>query len=675
MTKKILSSILVCSLILSGLPYALAWNNDYSSDSYSDSYYQKWDDYKYSNQQNSWRQNYDQNLNNNWNPPTVKTPATIPQNYQGESRPGGDIQVAQAVQPNVQIFQPQLSSMQESRAVTTNPQIYSEESRFSGKVETVDPSAALEANQPDINKFSSINTESLLSNSLNTPIRPQAVDNQPSSGRAGAQVRAGMSDEAFISQAKLTVPAALPADDKPIQQKVYLDNSKDYQFIRQTHTPIAPGAGIIYQKYEYANKQTGESKTINIPTADEAKPAQVEAKIKEQSQNLEGQVKAITPLVVKQGRSNVIPAGPIDIASHNGVVKLYQPNLFQSTRNFAIDFAGELNSEVSSKGWLSTINDGSLWIQDKTAGLAENCVAGQNWSKGGQATAGYAYGIVEGLVDVIGRQAPVFLGSLPKLTQQLTTDFNGTLKSIVKAAGMSWESVKTSIDEVVSGKVTSFEGGRRIGRALGQVVGFELAAQGTVLVLNKTGVTAAVAEVGGQLAQTKAGKAIGVVAEKVNNSALGKAAQKTSDALSKPIGLDGHFTLIRTISSEEANAAYVKFGNRPPYTSGTKVQEIALQKETTFVRLHGEANQMGDWVVQPKDIKGLTPVQIKDKFALPEMPTQTSEVTIPAGTKIRVGEVAPQNGWGGGGGTQYEIINPKLTQFSYRNIKTLRIDE
>ena len=132
-----------------------------------------------------------------------------------------------------------------------------------------------------------------------------------------------MSDEAFISQAKPTVPAVLPDNDKPIQQKVYMDNSPDYKLARQTHTPIAPGAGVIYQIYEYANKQTGEPKTVDIHPADAPKLAQVEAKIKEQSQNLEGQVKAITPLVVKQGRSSVIPAGP----------KAAEPSLSEKVKN------------------------------------------------------------------------------------------------------------------------------------------------------------------------------------------------------------------------------------------------------------------------------------------------------------------------------------------------------
>ena len=459
MTKKILSSILVCSLILSGLPYALAWNNDYSSDSYSDSYYQKWDDYKYNNQQNSWRQNYDQNLNNNWNPPTVKTPATNQQVYIGESRPGGDIQVAQTIQPNVEIFKPQLSPIQESQAVTTNPQIYSEESRFSGKVETVDPSAALEANQLDINKFSSVNTESLSSNSFNTPIRSQAVDNQ---------ARAGMSDEAFISQAKSTVPAVLPDNDKPIQQKVYLDNSPDYKFTGQTHTPIVPGAGVIYQIYEYANKQTGETKIVDIHPADAPMLAQVEAKIKEQSQNLEGQVKAITPLVVKQGRSSVIPAGPKaaePMTRRNNSIVVNPAAQVLGTGVDALAKGGQTGS-----GWISYA---SGFYGDQLGKWTESHVK----NKQTQTSIGFGYGLIEGLANGVGGDMLCGSLQLPKLANDLIANPQATVKALCQALGISYNEFKTKLDKVMSGTLNCYEAGRAIGNTLGRALGWEAGAK------------------------------------------------------------------------------------------------------------------------------------------------------------------------------------------------------
>lgn len=45
--------------------------------------------------------------------------------------------------------------------------------------------------------------------------------------------------------------------------------------------------------------------------------------------------------------------------------------------------------------------------------------------------------------------------------------------------------------------------------------------------------------------------------------------------------------------------------------------------------------------MKAEDIKGLTPTQIKDKFALPNIPKFVGEVTLPKGSNIRMGEVNP----------------------------------
>jgi hypothetical protein len=95
-----------------------------------------------------------------------------------------------------------------------------------------------------------------------------------------------MTDEQFLQQACLparqaqpTVPKTMPSRDAPIQRKVYLDNSPDYKFTGQTHTPIAPGAGVIYQIFQYTNKQTGETESVSIHPADMPKLQQIQEKI------------------------------------------------------------------------------------------------------------------------------------------------------------------------------------------------------------------------------------------------------------------------------------------------------------------------------------------------------------------------------------------------------------
>jgi hypothetical protein len=64
-----------------------------------------------------------------------------------------------------------------------------------------------------------------------------------------------------------------------------------------------------------------------------------------------------------------------------------------------------------------------------------------------------------------------------------------------------------------------------------------------------------------------------------------------------------------------------------------------------------------------KDIEGLTPKQIQDKFALPNTPKYVCDVELEAGTHIRVGEVNPLDGWGTGGGIQYDLIGQRIGKF------------
>lgn len=55
------------------------------------------------------------------------------------------------------------------------------------------------------------------------------------------------------------------------------------------------------------------------------------------------------------------------------------------------------------------------------------------------------------------------------------------------------------------------------------------------------------------------------------------------------------------------------------------------------------------------DIEGLTPAQIRDKFALPNEPIKICEVNVPAGTKMYAGIANEVPEWGKGGGTQFEL--------------------
>ena len=99
-----------------------------------------------------------------------------------------------------------------------------------------------------------------------------------------------------------------------------------------------------------------------------------------------------------------------------------------------------------------------------------------------------------------------------------------------------------------------------------------------------------------------------------------------------------------------------KYDN-PPYKLGGKVQSIELTEDTTFVRVYskGQSNMKGQWVMRKEDVQGLTPNEIKNKFALPDEPQYMCEVDLPKGTRMHKGTANKVDGWGNGGGTQYDL--------------------
>jgi hypothetical protein len=122
------------------------------------------------------------------------------------------------------------------------------------------------------------------------------------------------------------------------------------------------------------------------------------------------------------------------------------------------------------------------------------------------------------------------------------------------------------------------------------------------------------------------------------------------------------------VNSEEAEQAnnYWKeeMGyENPPFTKGTTVKTVKLTESSDgeFVRTYGgvaedgsSSGMQGPWVMLKKDIEGLTPEQIKEKYALPSVPKRYASVSFESGDVIRYGETAPNFG-GNGGGIQFDI--------------------
>lgn len=123
----------------------------------------------------------------------------------------------------------------------------------------------------------------------------------------------------------------------------------------------------------------------------------------------------------------------------------------------------------------------------------------------------------------------------------------------------------------------------------------------------------------------------------------------------------------KSLTGEEVNEWWLTemdYDN-PPYLPKSKVQQIELQEETKFVRVYdGENSGMyGGWVMKSSDIEGLTPEEIQDKFALPQKPIKTCDVILPKGTQMRVGFCNPLEGWGKGGGLQFDLMGQKVGEF------------
>ena len=60
------------------------------------------------------------------------------------------------------------------------------------------------------------------------------------------------------------------------------------------------------------------------------------------------------------------------------------------------------------------------------------------------------------------------------------------------------------------------------------------------------------------------------------------------------------------------------------------------------------------------EIIGLTPKQIKNKFSLEYTPDHICDFTIPKGTVMRTGIAGEIEGWGTGGGIQFDLMGQRV---------------
>lgn len=105
--------------------------------------------------------------------------------------------------------------------------------------------------------------------------------------------------------------------------------------------------------------------------------------------------------------------------------------------------------------------------------------------------------------------------------------------------------------------------------------------------------------------------------------------------------------------------------NNPPYKQNTTVKEFELVENTTFVRVYNGdlSGKYGGWVMKYDDIKGLSPNQIKDKYALPTTPKYVVDVKLEKGTTLRAGITNRVSEWGSSGGLQFDLMNQRIVEF------------
>jgi RHS repeat-associated protein len=134
------------------------------------------------------------------------------------------------------------------------------------------------------------------------------------------------------------------------------------------------------------------------------------------------------------------------------------------------------------------------------------------------------------------------------------------------------------------------------------------------------------------------------------------------------------------LSSSIANKGF-KYG---PYKRGSSVLEFTIKSQESFVRVFKEGSEsgpIGQWIMKESELlnesgRYLNPVEIQNKFSLPEVPDKILDVIVPSGTKMRVGETGAKVNkdfpLGEGGGIQFQLkdLIPKKS-FKVETIRNL----
>ncbi len=137
----------------------------------------------------------------------------------------------------------------------------------------------------------------------------------------------------------------------------------------------------------------------------------------------------------------------------------------------------------------------------------------------------------------------------------------------------------------------------------------------------------------------------------------GPAPARTVDPIVLPPG-----EVLAVYTSDYANGLLISQGrattSTKPFEDGRAVDEVRTSQTEHLVRTYTynsasvKGGAVGSWLMRASSIRGMTPEQIRDFFALPSLPTNVTSVTVPTGTVVWTGTAGAINGWGDGGGQQ-----------------------
>lgn len=146
--------------------------------------------------------------------------------------------------------------------------------------------------------------------------------------------------------------------------------------------------------------------------------------------------------------------------------------------------------------------------------------------------------------------------------------------------------------------------------------------------------------------------------------AVGLAAPGSGAALAsttEPV-VDPRGEVLAIYSSDYANGLLISQGRATsstrPFLDDRAVDEVRTSQTEHWVRTYSynpdslKGGAVGSWLMRASSIRGMTPEQVRDFYALPSTPTNLTSVTVPAGTVVWSGTAGPIAGWGTGGGQQ-----------------------